>query len=278
MKIKILFAVIIIVFITIIAIVIKEPWLTIAYNIVIAFFPNEIKNFFKKIISSKQLRLSYSYIFKIELSGSYLLVKDEQGRNNFHPVGGVYKYNPDEIDLGERFDGEYDRVFDSTSDTKNDLRIVIKKKKLKDFNKWFYTGTNRENFDDLSREFTEELINRNILPEDIFQTVKYKYVGSYIEKSYNENLKMKQIRHFDILSIKLTNAQRTCLETINNSPSDKYVFANKDHIKRGFVDFGGKRYDIADFTKIIINATDVKLKEESDKNIEYSFRLKINQP
>ena len=172
---KIIFGILILVCVTAIAIIFQQPWFLVLYNTVLALFPSEIKKFFNKIPNAKRIRISCSYIFKIETSGHYLLVKDEQGRNNFHPVGGVYKYDPDSIDIAERFEGEYDGLFDDGSDTRYDLRITIDRKKFKKFKKWFCTEKQRENTNDLSREFKEELIDRNILPEDVFEHIKYKY-------------------------------------------------------------------------------------------------------
>lgn len=42
--------------------------------------------------SVKQIRFSCAYLFRIKVDGRYFLVRDEQRRNHFQPVGGVYKY------------------------------------------------------------------------------------------------------------------------------------------------------------------------------------------
>lgn len=262
LKNKIIATIFIVLISTAIAFFFKQPWFLALYNLVLALFPTEIKGIFSRITNNKQIRVSYSYIFRIELQGNYLLVKDEQGRNNYHPVGGVYKYYPEEIDIGDLFNGEYDGLFNATQDTEDDLRLKIKRSKLKNFNRWFSTEKNRENSDDLSREFKEELLDRKILDENIFDEIKYKYVGSFTKKSYNKELNLNQIRHYDIFSIKLSNAQRTFLQNLMKSNSENYLFATQENINNGFIHFAGKRYEIAEYTKLILNIKANELTEE----------------
>ncbi len=263
--------------VTIITLISKEPWFLVLYNLILALFIDEIKRLFYKLPNIHQVRVSYSYIFRIEVSGNYLLVKDEQGRNNYHPVGGVYKYNPEELDIGENFNGEYDGLFNATFDTKDDIRLIIDKKKLDDFNTWFASGKNRENIENLSREFKEELIDRNILSKEAFNTIKYKYIGSHTQKSYNENLHMKQIRHFDVFSIKLTNAQRKDLEQLMSKSSAQYLFATKDIINTGTAHFSGKNYNIAEYSNLILTSSSSDLKKEMVNPQEYTIQINSTQ-
>ena len=39
----------------------------------------------------KNIRLSFSYLFRIEVDGKYLLVRGHRMNNQFQPIGGVYK-------------------------------------------------------------------------------------------------------------------------------------------------------------------------------------------
>lgn len=258
------------------AILFKQPWLLALYNLILALFVDEIKKLFYIITNSKQVRVSFSYIFRIEVGGNYLLVKDEQGRNNYHPVGGVYKYYPDDIDIGYYFDGEYDGLFNSTQDTEDDLRLKIRKRKLKNFKKWFSTEKSRENSENLSREFKEELIDRNIVDKDVFSEIKYKYVGSYTQKSFNKDLRMRQIRHYDIFNIKLSNSQRTFLKSLMAQNSEFYVFATQENINNGFMQFSGKRYDIAEYSKLIMNIKSNQLVKEYETK-EYIAKINCKE-
>lgn len=189
-------------------------------------------------------------------------------------MGGVYKFDSEQVDISENFDGSYDGLFNDTEDTQDDLRLIIKKNKLKTFKKWFSKEIQRETLSDLSREFREELLERKILSSDVFKNIKYKYVGSYTAKNYNDILKMNQIRHYDIVDLKLTNVQKKHLKTKNNTPQDYYLFATKNNIENGCIETGGNRYEIAKYTKMILIGTSYKLKKEFDNSSEY--RVKIN--
>lgn len=272
LKHKVLLIIVIVVVVTMLSIFFNQSWVLVFYSTILSLFPEEIKNFFIQFSSNKSnIRVSYSYIFRIEINGWYLLVKDEQGRNNYHPVGGVYKYYPEQIGIAEKFDGTYDGLFNDTQDTQNDLRLIIKKNRLKQFKIWFSKETERENISNLSREFKEELIERKILPDDIFNNIKYKYLGSYTKKSYNETLKMDQIRHYDIIDLRLTNSQKSLLRNINKSPTSLYLFATKNNIESGFIESGGNRYDIADYSKLIIIGNN-DYNQEFDNTKEYSIK------
>ena len=266
---KLIIAVVIILLTALISYITGEGLILLFWNLILALFPSEIKNFVRRIPNMRSVRVSYSYLFRIEMDGHYLLVRDEQGRNDYHPVGGVYKYDPDSIDMAERFDGTYDGVFNTTSDTKDDLRLVICKQKLQQFQSWFSSRQNRENICDLSREFREELIERNILDGRLFKKIKYKYIGSFTQKSYNEKLRMLQIRHYDVVNLKVTKPQRLHLETLLHKTSEQYVFVSKDDIKNRTLDFNGHHYTIAEHTDLILIGNK-NLVEELNKDTFYT--------
>ncbi len=252
-------------------------WLNVLYATILALFPNEIKALFKRIINvvsgTRSIRVSFSYLFRIQYGDQYLLVKDEQGRNSYHPVGGVYKYNPNEIDISEEFDGEYDGLFGMSHDTENDIRLKVGKSKLTHFLKWFSTGKGRENWDNLSREFSEELIEKGILQEKDFKKITYKYIGSISTKSINEDLQIPQLHHFDIFSMRLTNAQKSQLRLLMRKQSQAYVFASEADIENGYISFAGERYKIAETSKFILVKNKHVLNKEYELNKEIATYL-----
>lgn len=231
-------------------------WLSILYTTILALFTNEIKSGIKSIITffkrNKQIRISYSYLFRIQYKNLHLLVRDEQGRNDYHPVGGVYKYYPSEIDIEEAFNGEYDGLYDINSDTDNDLRLIIARKKIKAFNSWFNLSTGREAYTNISREFKEELISTKLLSDTIFKTINYKYVGSCSKTDFNKRLKMKQLRHYDIFTLRLTDEQKKQLDTLKNRNNKRYIFASEKEIETGKVFYGGQTYLISDSSKYVL--------------------------
>ena len=98
---------------------------------------------------------------------------------------------------------------------------------------------------------------------EIFEEIKYRYVGSFTEKGVNSSLRLPQIRHFDVVGFKPTNAQRTYLENLMRQTSFKYVFASKQDIENGFIQFAGHRYNIAEHAKLILVGNSSILKKES---------------
>jgi len=260
---RIILSIIIIGIVTLVSVITQQNWVGIFYSTILALFTPEIKEFIK-CSKKKQIRLSYSYLFRIQVNGNYLLVKDAQGRDQYQPVGGVYKYDSEKLDLEELCDGVYDNVFNGEENLTDDLRIIVSKKKLKKFTNWFKTGILRENLTNLGREFKEELIDSNIIDKNLFSTINYEYIGSTTQKSFNQDLGMEQIRHFDIVKLTLTFPQSKHLSKLISKQSDKYIFATKDHIERGCIQYCGKRYKIANHSKLILVDPTLKLEKESE--------------
>lgn len=247
----------------------KSDWILALYAIILALYPNEIKEFIEMLTrrfeGRERIRVSYAYLFRIHVENLYLLVKDEQGRDTYHPVGGVYKYDSNKIDIADKFDGEYDGLFSLNEDTERDLRLKISKKKLNDFNKWFLSSKERENANNLCREFKEELIQKNILPLDSFHRLKYQYIGSVTLPSKNRELRMNQVHHFDVFDIRFTSEQRRQIIELRNNldvAQNNFVFASEDDIVDGKISFAGKTYRIADTSKYILVANAQTLEKQ----------------
>lgn len=248
---KAFFAAIIVVVVTILCVITKESLLSLLYATIIGLFPTEIKNFFLYYIFQPKVRVTCSYLFRIELSGQYFLVKDEHNGNMYQPVGGVYKYNHEGIDLFNKFGAEYDNLHDVSDDVECDLRLTLPAKEQKNFFNWFASNLSRENIEDISREFVEELIRTGIVDSKAFDHLDYVYSGSIIEKSYNEVLKMRQYQRYDIVHLLMDKPQKACLNKLMEKHSDKYVFViSTDIVKRHFHG-GGRNYKIADHTILI---------------------------
>ncbi len=119
----------------------------------------------------KEIRLSFSYLFKIQIDGKYLLIKGNRLKNQYQPVGGVYKYYPEAKPALESFGYISDIKMGNTNET-DDLRINIKGKNLLSFMEWFLSMKDREY--DPCREFREELLVSGLLPSEKFSTLKYR--------------------------------------------------------------------------------------------------------
>ncbi len=176
----------------------------------------------------KKVRLSCAYLFRIEIDDKYLLVKDEQGRENFQPVGGVYKYTKD--DFFSFTHAVQCTRFGSNTDLDHDLRVVVPRDKLKKFEKWYRQETDRETVRDLHREFKEEIIDRiETIDPKVFETIEYKYCGEIIEAGrWGESDVV--VRIADIVQLIPTPEQTKELLKLMSRKSSLYHFASKEEI------------------------------------------------
>lgn len=115
----------------------------------------------------KNIRLSFSYLFRIEVDGKYLLVRGHRMNNQFQPIGGVYKV----YDEGKSFLNQIRAIADTSMgnfDETDDLRMQIKGKDYFKFWDWF--GSMRDREYDPRREFEEELIDTQICLQKHFKS------------------------------------------------------------------------------------------------------------
>ena len=119
------------------------------------------------------IRISFAYLYRIKIGDKYLLVKNERGTGKYQPVGGVYKFEEDEkIELKNRFQVKDDNKISIDESSHNDYRLRMENRYLRKFISRFDKKINRENIDNLSREFREELIEKNTLGS-IFKFMKF---------------------------------------------------------------------------------------------------------
>ena len=107
----------------------------------------------------KEVRLSFAYLFRIEIDGKYLLVKGKRLSKQFQPVGGVYKFYSEAKPTLEKFKYRVDTQMGNIDET-DDLRIFIKGRYLLQFMDWFLSMKDREY--DPYREFSEELLDTKL--------------------------------------------------------------------------------------------------------------------
>lgn len=155
---------------------------------------------------NKEVRLSISYLFRIEVDGKYLMVKGNRLKRQYQPVGGVYKYYPEAKPVLERMKFNLDTKMGNTDET-DDLRIRIKGKYLLTFMEWFMSMENREY--DPQREFKEELIDTGLLPAQSFEILKYRKVGVHNDGiKYSTYLACDELLYSDIFELVLTANQK----------------------------------------------------------------------
>jgi hypothetical protein len=209
-----------------------------------------LKLYWKCFPSKKELRLSISYLYRIEVNGKYLLVKSNRLHDTYQPVGGVYKYfNPEGRRQLEELGMVTDNYIENDEISEYDLRIKLQERRqITTFLKWFFTGENREV--DPWREFYEELVAPSILPKEQFGYIHYELVGQHFEPiHFDAFFKLDAFMYADIYRPKfVTPMQEEAVRLLLNQASDDYIWATRDEILQGR---SHKHKRIADHTKKI---------------------------
>lgn len=194
-------------------------------------------NLFKtKIIkSSKPIRVTIAYLFRIEVNGKYVLIKrHKKDRIGYQPVGGTFKFFKEENrELFDKLGIEPCDHVPRDEDTEHDLRIRInKRKKLIEFLKWFESRKNREI--DPWREFYEELIEPGLLPSETFRHVKYIFIGKHTEGVLPSPVfPIDEFRYAEIYELRPeTDAQKKAIANLLNKKGE-IIFASPDEIRKG---------------------------------------------
>lgn len=216
-------------------------------------------NFLSIILSStihrnKKVRLSCSYLFKIKIDDSYLLVKNSH-RPSYQPVGGVYKRTNESDNFLSSILFNEDEKLTNGSACDKDLRIHIKGKHLKKYLTWYNKNINREISH--TREFYEELITTGILRSDLFPYPTYSF-----KKRIHTPLKWSRPFHcyelliYDILELTPNENQLNELRRLQKQGDTDYVKWAKAETIRGIGYNNANRradYEIGDHTTLLID-------------------------
>ena len=167
----------------------------------------------------KVIRLSFAYLFRIEVDGKYLLVRGHRMRDRYQPIGGVYKYYPEAKPFLNSISYAND-VKMGNSDETDDLRIRIKGKHLMDFYQWFLSMKDREY--DPKREFYEELIATKLLPEEKFRHIKYRKIRCHnIGITWSRYNNIHEVVYADIFDVTLNEKQKEFIrKAVEDNPED----------------------------------------------------------
>lgn len=223
-----------------------------------------------KMNEDTEVRISFAYLFRIEIEGKYFLVQNSR-TGKYQPVGGVYKFNEMEHNyLKEHFSFEYDKPIAVDEVTKSDYRLYIKSKDLNAFIKRFDKTSDKENIRDLSREFKEEIFESGILNQDDFGNLSYIYCGRHMTSIIETVFHQFELLLADIVEVRLTEEQKNIIKNLMYTDSDKYKFATSAEIKARGVKFGS--HDLSDSiashsSKILIENSDKLKRRNKHKNL-----------
>lgn len=222
------------------------------------------------------IRISFAYLFRIKIGDKYFLVPNSR-TGKYQPVGGAYKFGVDEAKyLVDKFSAKDDNRIKVNEITERDYRLLIKNKNLKDFVKRFDNTLDRENIDNLSREFIEEIFNTNILRKDIFGDLVYSYCGRHISNVEKKAFGLYELLLADIVEVDLTDNQEGLFKALMDVNSKQHRFASSEEINNLGMD-----YDNQDLADTIANHTPKILNENNDqlsKKIKYKYKRKYKSP
>lgn len=178
---------------------------------------------------NKIIRLSFSYLFKIQVDGKYLLVRGNRMKNQFQPIGGVYKVYDEGRSFMDKIRATSDTSMGNTDET-DDLRLQIKRKEYFKFWEWFKSMEDREY--DPRREFEEELLDTGILPVEAFQKLKYRKIYTRnVGVKYSQPLHTHEVVYADIFEIKLSDRQKQIIRDAVQQNPNQICLASADEIR-----------------------------------------------
>ena len=206
------------------------------------------------------IRISFAYLYRIKIGDKYLLVKNERGTRKYQPVGGVYKFKEDEkIELKNRFQVKDDNKISIDESSRNDYRLRMENKYLRKFISHFDKKANRESVNNLSREFREELIEKDIIN---WNKISYRFCGRHMTSlHFGEHFQIYEILLADVVELLPTVEQTEDLKRLLNKPSDKYRLATAEEITSLGVNtsIGQLSEEIADHTRKILQENEGEL-------------------
>lgn len=227
--------------------------------------------FFRK---EDKIRLSFAYLFRIKIDNEYFLVRNARGTGKYQPVGGVYKMTSEEaVVLRQKYSASDDDKIPIDESSKLDYRIWVPDRFLRKFVRRFDRTNDREQLENLSREFKEELIDTGLIH---FSQLNYRYCGRHFEKiQFSQHFQCYELLMADILEVELDTEQETELKRLKNKSSEQYLFATAEQINSLGIKAGTNQLQeiIADHTSKILQEKTQELIRTSDYKKTFEVTL-----
>ena len=211
-------------------------------------------------IKNEDVRFSISYLIRIKIPGTskFLLVRGHRIKDQFQPVGGVYKKHnsfDDFMDWGYKEDCS-DKGMKTDDISQDDLRFRVKGKYAIDVIKWFETEKGRElTFD---REFEEELIETKILDGGIFREKSYGKISKVMKVfGYSTYHQCHEVLIYNIVEFRPSSEQAEALKNLLKNPrtsGDDFMLVDISEIERLRITENEEQIGkIGEHTKYLIN-------------------------
>jgi len=202
----------------------------------------------------KNLRLSCSYLYKINVGDYYLLVKSRK-HSKYQPVGGNFKRNQYSSSFLSNIEVKKDEYFTNGDRSAEDLRLFIKGSDLQKYLKW-YNAPNKQREVSYDREFYEELVEPGFVSGKIFPFPKIDFRKQIVTPVfYSEHLKCKEVHIYDIVELIPTQKQKEYLQQlIDKGNTDNYIWVDATTIRNeGYQQAAkGSQHHITDHSKEIL--------------------------
>ena len=203
------------------------------------------------------IRVSIAYLYRIEVDGSYLLIKGKR-INQFQPVGGVRKFHPGAQSTLRNLGVRTDDCLEIDDVSRNDLRVRVPAKNLLEFLDWYEGGHDREISH--QREFREELIVPGHLAQSLFIDFEPQYLYTVPTFHYSPHFQCWELLYHEVFEPVFTTEQEGAVRELKAQLSDDYVWVNEElilalgHDKRS----GRKPFQIGEHARLLISK-DLKL-------------------
>jgi hypothetical protein len=162
---------------------------------------------------NKEVRLSIAYLFRIQVNGKYLLLKNRK-RDYYQLVGGAYKAFDSAKETFSKYKVTPDKQFATSHGiAKSDLRFMVPGRYVLRMLDWFYSQRQRETSQ--WREFCEELLTTGVLDKHLFRYVDYTYactVQTPMRRA--KRLPNQEILVFEIYDLLPNTQQQVALEKL----------------------------------------------------------------
>lgn len=182
----------------------------------------------------RSVRISASYLIRICIDGKYLVIRGGKLRDQFQPVGGVYKYMPHAKSRLEDLQVRPDQSFAPDKDTPDDLRIRLPGKHVPTLLRWFDKSRDREC--NPTREFFEELVDPGLIDGTKFPFAQFRYVKRVERRlRWSPELRVWEILVFDVFELVPTPDQQIEFRRLAGTPGPDHAFVPESRLRvRGF--------------------------------------------